>query len=383
MLCVMTPDEDDPLDALIDSVYTAVNMPALWLDVARRIGDRLGGTAYLFELNAAGKHTGRYCPQEQAQRPLQILSALQTSANRSMLAFLLGEAELQSLYCKQALTSHINDQYESLPDDDLTRTHGLLSPVFESDGGRVIFMLLYPPDGPGLSPENYPFSRRLARALGQGLKVVQEQRLQAQSLLRDRMLMRHDGGAAILIDGARRVVATTPAGTTALAATDLFDTRSGRLQIVPKDVDDILDELLTEIRRSAPPLPEPPMLPVIRDSLHSRADGSLCRFILRNVWPTQDIQQSPSAGHVLITLREAPQICREARDALQSLFGLSKSEARLAYYLAITGSLAETLETLGITRNTGKTHLRRIYEKTGTTSQIELFQLIVRISALY
>ena len=379
----MTPDEDDPLDALIDSVYTAVNMPALWPDVARRIGDRLGGTAYLFELNAAGRHTGRYCPQDQASRPLQLLGALQTSANRSMLSFLLGEAELQALYCKQALTSHINDQYDVMPDDDITRAHGLLSPVHEDDGGRVIFMLLYPPDGSRLSPENYPLSRRLTRALGQGFKLATEQRLQAQSFQRDRMLMRHDGGAAILVDGARRVVATTPAGTTALAAADLFDTRSGRFQIVPKDVDELLDELLAEIRRSTSALPDAPFSAGVRDQLFSRADGSLCRFILRSVWPGSDIVPSPSLGHVLVTLREPPQICREARDALQSLFGLSKSEARLAYYLATTGSLAETLETLCITRNTGKTHLRRIYEKTGTTSQIELLQLIVRISALY
>lgn len=378
----MTPEEDDTLDTLIDSVYMAVNSPAQWPEVARQIGGWFGATPFLFEMTPTGRHTGRFCPPEQSLPPLQLLSALQTSANRSMLAFLLGEAEIQAMYCKQALTSHISDQSEPLLDADLTRSHGLLAPVYESNGTRCIFVLLFPPDEPGLGPDTYTFARRLVRALGQGLKIAHEHEQHAKSLLRDRMLLRHDGGTAILVDGARRVVASTPAGTVALAAPDLFDTRNGRLQIVPKEIDDFLDELLTEIRRPLTGLATMP-LSQIRDKLHSRADGSMCRFILRSVWPAPDFEPGPHEGHILVTLREPPKICREARDALQSLFGLSKSEARLAYYLAVTGSLAETLETLCITRNTGKTHLRRIYEKTGTTSQVELLQLIVRISALY
>ncbi|MFN4009513.1 MAG: helix-turn-helix transcriptional regulator [Pannonibacter sp.] len=377
----MTQPDNDPRDALVDSLYAAVNAPATWPDAAARIGEELGGTAYLFEFSASGRHTGRYCSPEQALMPLQLLVALKTGSGRSMLGFMLNEAELQTPYCKQALTSQIDDLLWAGPDNDLVQTHGLLAAVRESGGGRDIFMLLSTPGSPGLAAANFPFTRRLLRALGQALDLSGQRRSHMLDLQRQRMLMRHDGGNAILIDEMRRVVATTPGGIEALAAADLFDTRSGRLQIVPKDVDELLDELLEEVRQNDRSGPPPAIL--IRDSLHSRFDGALCRFVLRTVWPVPGLDVEPSDGHVLITLREAPAISREARDALQSVFGLSKSEARLAYYLAMTGSLTETLETLCITRNTGKTHLRRIFEKTGAGSQTELYQLMFRISALY
>lgn len=69
--------------------------------------------------------------------------------------------------------------------------------------------------------------------------------------------------------------------------------------------------------------------------------------------------------------------------ALQSVYGLSRSEARLVQLLVASGSLTETLDTLSVTRNTAKTHLRRIYEKTGTRSQLELAQTVYRLASIY
>ncbi|NBN78857.1 hypothetical protein GWI72_11315 [Microvirga tunisiensis] len=380
----MTHFDDDPRDLLLERLYPALLDAALWPDAAREIGAALDGTAYLFEFGADGRHTARYCTPEAARPLLEMMSAIQTAGGRNMLSFLLAEAELMAPYCKQQLSAEDTAALHLELAPGLVQAHGLLARVYQSDAASAVFLLLSHPDGPGLSPANFPFTRRLIRTLNQALGFAALHRQQGQELLRQRMLVRHEGTSAILVDVNRRVVATTPGGIDALSAADLFDTRTGRLQILPKTADDLLADLIDEARAGWAQTDQGTG-PVSRqrDTIHIRSDGNLCRFVLRTVWPTTPPIREGTHGHVLVTLREPGPIARDARDALQGTYGLSRSEARLAYYLAMTGSLGETLETLGITRNTGKTHLRRIYEKTGVTSQIELCKLVAKLSALY
>jgi DNA-binding CsgD family transcriptional regulator len=68
---------------------------------------------------------------------------------------------------------------------------------------------------------------------------------------------------------------------------------------------------------------------------------------------------------------------------LQDHYELSHSEARLAWHLTMTGALSTTIQDLGITQNTAKTHLRRIYEKTGAHTQLQLARLVHRIARLF
>jgi DNA-binding CsgD family transcriptional regulator len=65
---------------------------------------------------------------------------------------------------------------------------------------------------------------------------------------------------------------------------------------------------------------------------------------------------------------------------LQDQYQLSQSEAHLARYLTMTGSMTDTVEQLGITRNTAKTHMRRIFEKTGINTQLQLARLVHKLS---
>ena len=54
---------------------------------------------------------------------------------------------------------------------------------------------------------------------------------------------------------------------------------------------------------------------------------------------------------------------------MQERFELSHSEAHLARHLTMSGSINDTVQELGITRNTAKTHLRRKFDKTGVNTQ--------------
>lgn len=66
---------------------------------------------------------------------------------------------------------------------------------------------------------------------------------------------------------------------------------------------------------------------------------------------------------------------------LVTLFDLTPTEARVLLRIGGGIGTAATLETLGITENTLKTHLNRIYMKTSTARQADLVKLIADIGA--
>lgn len=67
-------------------------------------------------------------------------------------------------------------------------------------------------------------------------------------------------------------------------------------------------------------------------------------------------------------------------DTLAALYELTPTEARVLLEIASGKNRAATAEALGIADSTVKTHLARIYEKTGTSEQAELAKLVVSLT---
>jgi DNA-binding CsgD family transcriptional regulator len=63
-----------------------------------------------------------------------------------------------------------------------------------------------------------------------------------------------------------------------------------------------------------------------------------------------------------------------------TIFGLTSAEARFACALQSSEALGVAADRLGISANTAKTHLKRVYEKTGTSRRSELHELIYGLS---
>jgi DNA-binding CsgD family transcriptional regulator len=63
-------------------------------------------------------------------------------------------------------------------------------------------------------------------------------------------------------------------------------------------------------------------------------------------------------------------------EMLARLHGLSPAEARVAAEVVEGGSLSEIADRLGVSRNTANTHLKRVFEKTGTRRQSDLVRLL-------
>ena len=63
------------------------------------------------------------------------------------------------------------------------------------------------------------------------------------------------------------------------------------------------------------------------------------------------------------------------------IFGLSPAQAKVAGLVAEGLSLAEIAGRLNITGNTARTHLNRIYEKTGVRTQPALVRVMLSAAA--
>ncbi|MDB5394590.1 MAG: transcriptional regulator, LuxR family [Rhodospirillales bacterium] len=68
------------------------------------------------------------------------------------------------------------------------------------------------------------------------------------------------------------------------------------------------------------------------------------------------------------------------RDRVRDIYGLTLAEARLAGLLAEGRHLRAAAAQLGITFETARTHLKRIFSKTTTTSQADLVRLLLNLT---
>ena len=83
------------------------------------------------------------------------------------------------------------------------------------------------------------------------------------------------------------------------------------------------------------------------------------------------------AGAVLLRLIDPADAPLPDPAALRTQFGFTPAESALALDILAGNDLAESARRRGITRNTARVHLRRLFEKTGTRRQAELMRLLL------
>lgn len=83
-----------------------------------------------------------------------------------------------------------------------------------------------------------------------------------------------------------------------------------------------------------------------------------------------------SIPHIVITVRPGPAEDADRLHAAQSGFGLTKTEARLAAALYEGCSIPQAAHRMGVANSTARTHLQRIFDKTGVRRQADLVRVI-------
>jgi DNA-binding CsgD family transcriptional regulator len=80
---------------------------------------------------------------------------------------------------------------------------------------------------------------------------------------------------------------------------------------------------------------------------------------------------------VMIFVSDPEAKLRTAPEVLARVYDLTAAESRLAEQLMHGESLVHAAERLGVSHNTARTHLQRIYQKTETTHQGDLVRLLL------
>jgi DNA-binding CsgD family transcriptional regulator len=86
----------------------------------------------------------------------------------------------------------------------------------------------------------------------------------------------------------------------------------------------------------------------------------------------------PSMAAVFVHKAAIAAHCRP--EVIADVYGLTRAELRVLFAIVEVGGVAETAGSLGVSEATVKTHLHRVFGKTGASRQADLVKLVAGFS---
>lgn len=230
-------------------------------------------------------------------------------------------------------------------------------------------------------PGELPFSRveiafldsllpHLARALALGRHFERLQILADIAHLR----LQHTGQGVLVVDGEGRVVYMNATGSAMLQDARLFRPTSERLQLMDDAREKRFEELLAQcialsgsrtiLGGGAIALPRAEGAPLVVSVLPYRHRDSLGTYV-------------SSLGRAIVTLFDPAAPRADTRRSLRELYGLTRAEADVCWRLGNGDSVERIARDAGISRETVRSHLKRVFTKTGTRRQPDLLRLVL------
>lgn len=80
--------------------------------------------------------------------------------------------------------------------------------------------------------------------------------------------------------------------------------------------------------------------------------------------------------HIVMILREARAMRRSPLHSMEQTFGLTPAESRLLGVLYAGSSVPQAARLLGVASSTARTHLQRVFDKTGVRRQQDLMRVV-------
>lgn len=173
--------------------------------------------------------------------------------------------------------------------------------------------------------------------------------------------------AMVRVDSSGVVMWKNAAAAGALAARRPLAIRAGRLRAVARDADQRLQAAIRwagELDRGV--WPRRGGVPVLLEAGRGEP-AEICWVIARD-------------GRILVALNDR-QLTGERLAAAASIYGLTPAQARLAGLIVDGHSLVDAARVLRVSLNTVRTHLQRMFEKTGVRSQTALVRALLSVGA--
>lgn len=150
----------------------------------------------------------------------------------------------------------------------------------------------------------------------------------------------------------------------------------GKLQVAPRTIAIQLQELIRRVSQRQP---------ILNNFTHERGgvlqierpSGLRPYSLLIAPLNLELAQRNYQQAAALIFITDPEAQPEPPTQVLQSLYGLTPAEAKLAALLAQGKNVMAAAAELGVTYNTARTHLKRIFKKTGTRRQSELVKLLL------
>lgn len=165
------------------------------------------------------------------------------------------------------------------------------------------------------------------------------------------------------LDADARVLWKSPAAAALLAESDDLVVRNGRLRFRDARTDRKLEETVRwAAAQDGGYMSSHAARPIAVD----RGDG----LPMRIYWVTMD------AGRIVFSLAD-DDVGEQRLDMAAEIYGLSPVQRQVAALVAEGLALPQIGERLGISTNTARTHLQRIYDKTGVHTQAALVRVLL------
>lgn len=177
---------------------------------------------------------------------------------------------------------------------------------------------------------------------------------------------------SVILDGAGAILRSNSVAQAILAEKDGLLVNAGTLSTEYRSENRELQRLIRQT------LSMPPGQPAVAEALSvTRPSGRASLNLLIRPIPLSECSEGPNRPSAVIFIRDPEHRTQPSVEMVQRLFHFTPAEARLALLLTDGLSLDEVAETLGISKNTARAHLRAIFSKTGVTRQTTLVRLLL------
>jgi DNA-binding CsgD family transcriptional regulator len=179
-----------------------------------------------------------------------------------------------------------------------------------------------------------------------------------------------------LVDDAGRIVHANAAGQAMLSAGIVVRSAGGKLAATDAEAELALRDIIAAASGGDAALGGRGVAMPLRGR-----DGE--RYVAHALPLTSSARRRVGEGHAAIAALFVQKASMETSSAAQVIgktFALTPTELRVLLAVVETGGVADTADALGIRQATVKTHLHRVFRKTGTARQAELVRLVAGFS---
>ena len=371
--------EAEIVSALIGDIYDAALDPALWADVLKKTKTFIGGfAASLSWKDAVAKRGGSYFDdggQDPSWRQLYFEKYIKLDPF-TMTQFVVELEEPKSFLDVMPYADYIETRIYK----EWAQPQGLIDGLMcllDRSVTSVGFLVVFRNERDGFVDDE---TRRRARLVIPHIrratlvgKVIDLEKAGADSLA-DTL----DGISAgmFLVDATGRLVHANAAGHVMLAAADVLRAAGGRLAASDLQADAVLADAFANAEAGDSAIGTK----AVAVPLTARGGGLYVAHVLPLTSGARRRAGASYSAAAAVFVHEAALTTPSPPEAIAKAYKLTPMELRVLLAIVEVGGVPEVAETIGIAQTTIKTHLGRIYEKTGSKRQADLVKLVAAFS---